>query len=253
MESSHQLPDVNGFVVLFSLPGGGPISSTSHRAPLSCALRRGSTRGHRTRRETCADEAGNQDGKPDGSEDIGKMVGIEKDAGRGDADGYDGCRHGNGNAPAAGKQKPQRNDAGNGDGSVGRGEGGVLEAAGNPRAVILEAVPAGRHPCRRAGASSEDAEDIGREATGNSGPEHKQNDADADGAFEEPGDEQQQQEKNDDGNEVAPVGKEPGNMFDQRVGMRRDPCDDTIVKDKRERAEDKAGGKKQEAKGSVHD
>ena len=60
------------------------------------------------------------------------MVGVEKDAGGGDAKGDKGGGKGDNDAMAARKQEPQRDDAGNGDSRVGGGKGGVLVLPGDP-------------------------------------------------------------------------------------------------------------------------
>ena len=173
------------------------------------------------------------------------MVGIEKNAGCGDAEGDEGGGQGDEDAGPAPKQEPQWDDTGDGDGGVGGGEGGELETACDPCAAVFEAVPAGGRGGRRPGASGENAQDIGGKAAQDGGAEHQQKDADDEGALEEPGHEQQEKEKSNDGGEIAPTGEELGQMLDEAAGMGANPGDDGIV--------EKEGGGAQEGAGEEED
>ena len=174
------------------------------------------------------------------------MVGVEKDAGGGDAKGDKGGGKGDNDAMAARKQEPQRDDAGNGDSRVGGGKGGVLVAARDPCAVAFEAVPAGRDSGAWAGAATEDTENIGREAAGNGGAKHEQDQAGEERELEEPGDKEQEEKKNDDGGEVTPVGEELGEVPDGAAGMGGDAGNYGIVEKEGNRAKQGAGGEKQQ-------
>jgi len=179
-------------------------------------------------------------------------MGIEKDAGSGDTEGDEGGGEGDGDALAAWKQEPQWNDARDGDGGVGGGKGGVFVAAGDPCAVILEAVPAGETAGGRAGAASEDPKDIGGEAPGHRGAEHEKKNADDERALQEPGGEEEEEEQCDDGGEVAPAGEELGDVLDQTAGMGKDPGDYGVIEQEGDGAEEGAGGEEQEAGWTGH-
>ncbi len=63
-------------------------------------------------------------------------------------------------------------------------------------------------------------------------------DADRKGTLESPGDEQEEQENEDDGEEIAPVSEELGDVPDARVLMGGYPDDDGFVDEEGDGAEE---------------
>jgi hypothetical protein len=105
-----------------------------------------------------------------------------------------------------------------------------------------EAVPAGGNACRGTGAASKQAQDIRGQAAGHGGPEHKQEDVGEKRPLEAPGNEEQEEEKQDNWGEVSPAREESRKLAGGAAGMGADPGDHGVIEEEGGGAEE--GGNK---------